>query len=275
VAVTAVLRDSDAWRRNLAVMAQFHRSSFRNQLLIGLQMPDATYVRDFKSWIDAGRCVRKGETSIRIFAPRPWQRETAVDEAGTLQIEQGVSFAAVPVFDVSQTDSIPGHPHSWQPPQRHAASGDESLAWTLWEAMLAHASALNFTVSTSDSDPLVRPASYGYYLHEAAAVWVRPDRARADMAATLAHELAHAVTHAACAEMPRDVREVVAESVAYAVCSRFGLDMTLRSVDYVAGWLDDPEAFRMGMVAIHDGAASLIDAIDAAMSDAGELELAA
>jgi hypothetical protein len=275
VAVTAVLRDSDAWHRNLAVMAQFHRSSFRNQLLIGLQMPDATYVRDFKSWIDAGRCVRKGETSIRIFAPRPWQRETAVDEAGTLQIEQGVSFAAVPVFDVSQTDPIPGHPHPWQPPQRHAASGDESLAWTIWEAMLAHASVLGIIVSTSDSDPLARPASYGYYLHEAAAVWVRPDRARADMAATLAHELAHAVTHAACAEMPRDVREVVAESVAYAVCSRFGLDMTLRSVDYVAGWLDDPEAFRMGMVAIHDGTASLIDAIDAAMSDAGELELAA
>src|SRR5215203_4285274 len=111
----AALRDSDAWRRNLAVMAQFHRYSFRNQLLIGLQMPDATYVRGFKSWIDAGRCVRKGETSIRIFAPRPWQREAAVDEAGTLQIEQGVSFAIVRVFDVSQMDPIPGHPPAWEP----------------------------------------------------------------------------------------------------------------------------------------------------------------
>ena len=95
------------------------------------------------------------------------------------------------------------------------------------------------------------------------------------MAATLAHELAHAVTHDAAAEMTRDVREVVAESVAYAVCSRFGLDLSLRSVDYVAGWLDDPEAFRVGMAAIHDGAASLIDAIEAAMTDASEPELAA
>jgi len=75
--------------------------------------------------------------------------------------------------------------------------------------------------------------------------------------------------------MPRDVREVVAESVAYAVCSRFGLDLSLRSVDYVAGWLNDPRAFRVGMAAIHDGAASLIDAIDAAMTDASEFELAA
>jgi hypothetical protein len=141
--------------------------------------------------------------------------------------------------------------------------------------MLAHAGALNLTVSTSDSDPLARRDSYGYYLHDAAAVWVRPDRARADMAATLAHELAHAVTHDACAGMPQNVCEAAAESVAYAVCSRFGIDMALRSVDYVAGWLDDPEAFRVGMAAIHDGATSLIDVIEAAMTDADALELAA
>ncbi len=194
---------------------------------------------------------------------------------GTLQVENGVSFAAVPVFDVSQTDPIPGHPHPWQPPARHAANGDESLARHIWEAMLAHAGTLNLTVSTSDSDPLARPASFGYYLYDAAAVWVRPDRARADLAATLAHELAHAVTHDAMTSQPRDVREVVAQSVAYAVCSRFGLGLSLRSVDYVAGWLDEPEAFRVGLAAIHDGAASLIDAIEAAMTDADELELAA
>ena len=66
---------------------------------------------------------------------------------------------------------------------------------------------------------------------------------------------------------------------AYAVCSRFGLDLLLRSVDDVAGWGHpqgyDPEAFRVGMAAIHDGAASLFDTIAAAMTDAGELELAA
>jgi hypothetical protein len=59
----------------------------------------------------------------------------------------------------------------------------------------------------------------------------------------------------------------------------FGLDLSLRSVDYVAGWGHpqghDPEAFRVGMAAIHDGAASLIDAIEAAMTEAGERVLAA
>ena len=49
----------------------------------------------------------------------------------------------------------------------------------------------------------------------------------------------------------------------------------IRSVEYVAGWLDDQEAFRTDMAAIHDGAASQIDAIESAMTDAREVQLAA
>jgi hypothetical protein len=51
----------------------------------------------------------------------------------------------------------------------------------------------------------------------------------------------------------------------------------IRSVEYVAGWLDDPEAFRVGMAAIRASASSLIDAIElaAAMTDTGELDLLA
>jgi hypothetical protein len=51
---------------------------------------------------------------------------------------------------------------------------------------------------------------------------------------------------------------VIAESVASAVCSRFGLHPSLRSVAYVAGWLNDPSAFQAGTAAIHDGAALLV-----------------
>ena len=55
-----------------------------------------------------------------------------------------------------------------------------------------------------------------------------------------------AVTHDATADLTRDVREVVAESVAYAVCSRFGLDLTLRSVDQCDGNPMPGVAFRAG-----------------------------
>jgi hypothetical protein len=68
-------------------------------------------------------------------------------------------------------------------------------------------------------------------------------------------------------------------SDAYPVCSRFGLDLSLRSIDDVAGWGHpqghDSEAFRVSMAASHDGAASLMDAIEGAMTDAGEHDLAA
>jgi hypothetical protein len=67
----------------------------------------------------------------------------------------------------------------------------------------------------------------------------------------------------------------VAESIAYAVCSLAGLEIELCSVDYVAGWLDDPDAFKAAMAAIHAGAASLIAAIEPTLYDFDRLPLAA
>jgi antirestriction protein ArdC len=271
-AAVAALHDSATWKRTLAVMARFPRYSANNQCLIAYQRPDATYVRGFRAWIDAGRAVRKGEKGIRILAPRPWSR-VEPDDAGAERAASGISFTVVSVFDVGQTDPIPGHPHPWQPPQRPAATGDAATARALWNAMTEHAAALGLTVSTRAAHA-GGPAVYGAFAPSLHRIWVRPDRALADMAATLAHELAHAVTPESCAGMTRDQREVVAESIAYAVGSRFGLDMTLRSAHYVATWLDDAETFKTTMHAIHAGAAALIDALDATL--AGEaLALAA
>jgi hypothetical protein len=64
---------------------------------------------------------------------------------------------------------------------------------------------LALTVSTRDDDPLAGRDAFGSYHHAARVIWVRPGRDRADMAATLAHELAHAVTFEAAAAMPRGI----------------------------------------------------------------------
>jgi hypothetical protein len=53
------------------------------------------------------------------------------------------------------------------------------------------------------------------------------------------------------------------------------IQLTLRSAHYAASWLEDPAAFRRGMAAIHDGAASLIDAIEEHLLAADEVDLAA
>ena len=68
----AALRDSEEFKRYLDVAARFHSYSFGNQILIGMQYPDASRVAGYKTWQGMGRQVRKGENGIRILAPRPW-----------------------------------------------------------------------------------------------------------------------------------------------------------------------------------------------------------
>jgi hypothetical protein len=63
-------------------------------------------------------------------------------EADAECIAAGISVGGVHVFDVSQTDPIPGHPHPWEPMVRYAATGDEMTAWAVWEGLMTHAARL-------------------------------------------------------------------------------------------------------------------------------------
>ena len=60
-----------------------------------------------------------------------------------------------------------------------------------------------------------------------------------------------------------------AGSVVYAVGSHAGFEMALRSAHDFASWLDEPETFTATMTVMHDGAATLMDALHAAMSGNG------
>jgi hypothetical protein len=64
-------RSSSGWRAYLAGRARFRSYSPRNVLLILQQHPSATRVAGFRAWLDLGRCVTKGSTAIRIWAPCP------------------------------------------------------------------------------------------------------------------------------------------------------------------------------------------------------------
>ena len=45
------LRTSAGWQRWLGVRRHFHRYSLRNQIVISMQMSDATHVAGFRAWI--------------------------------------------------------------------------------------------------------------------------------------------------------------------------------------------------------------------------------
>ena len=89
-------------------MSKFHRYSFNNNLLIQVQFPGATFVAGYRKWQDKfNRQVRKGEKGIRIVAPRV--KKITNEETGELE-KTILYFVVVVVFDISQTDQIPGKP---------------------------------------------------------------------------------------------------------------------------------------------------------------------
>ena len=66
---------------------------------------------------------------------------------------------------------------------------------------------------------------------------------------TLIHEIAHAKLHAVEditnikpeEQIDRHTKEVEAESIAYTVCQRYGIDTSDYTFGYVAGWSSDKE----------------------------------
>ena len=64
---------SEGWRRWVRVRASFHTYSAGNCMLLALQCHqrgiEPQHVAGFRAWLNLGRCVRKGETALRILAP--------------------------------------------------------------------------------------------------------------------------------------------------------------------------------------------------------------
>jgi hypothetical protein len=127
---TDALLTSEGWQRWLRTRSRFHRYSLRNTLLIAFQCPHATHVAGFRQWLELGRCVRKGEKAIRIFAPVRYRRpdEEQTDDKQTEP--QLVGFRLAAVFDVSQTGHTPesSRHHSIHPANRSAATATNTCS---------------------------------------------------------------------------------------------------------------------------------------------------
>lgn len=83
----------------------------------------------------------------------------------------------------------------------------------------------------------------GYYRLDTKQICLRPDMAAMQTLKTIIHEKAHSLLHNSDSEnkYTREEAEVQAESVAYCVCSAFGLDSSDYSFGYIAGWSNGRE----------------------------------
>ncbi len=85
--------------------------SGRNAMLVLMQCETATIVGGFRQWINAGRCVRKGEQGLWIWIPSQ-KGETEKSDAwlpgatGAGEAATETRFFMAPVFDVSQTAEL-------------------------------------------------------------------------------------------------------------------------------------------------------------------------
>jgi antirestriction protein ArdC len=234
------LLESDGWQRWLRTRSRFHRYSFRNTLLIAAQCPHASHVAGFRRWLELGRCVRKGERAIRIFAPVRYRRRDS-DGNDDEAVQELVGFKLAAVFDVSQTEPLPEvDPVPLDPPGQ-PVSGDSH--GHLLAPLEQHANTLGYTVSY---EPLTGRA--GYCSSKDHRIVVDADLPINGKVATLVHEVAHA--HGI--DYQRSTRpeaELIVESVAYIVCAGAGLDTASESVPYLAGWNEQQTLERIEALA--------------------------
>lgn len=78
--------------------------SVKNAMLLVMQCPSVTMVGGFRQWINAGRCVRKGEKGLMIWVPTSKKEGGESGEAAPKdEGEERTRFVMGTVFDVSQT----------------------------------------------------------------------------------------------------------------------------------------------------------------------------
>jgi antirestriction protein ArdC len=227
-----------------AAYSAFHNYSVGNQLLAiwqcqmrGIQPgPLGT----FKSWLNKGRAVRKGEKAIVLCQPRPFARTEHDDETGEDRTRVGVWFSYRPAwFVVSQTDG-------------EDALTPELPEWTSARA-LAELDIRQVPFALTDGN------TQGYAQLRQIAI----NPVAANPLKTTAHEVAHVLlghTGDAAAldtdDMPRSLKEVEAEAVALIVVESLGMPGADNARAYIQHWLGSgqtiPEASAQRIFSVAD-----------------------
>lgn len=239
---------SGRYEEYLKTMSKFHSYSARNCVLIMQQKPEATYVAGMKSWeANFGRRVNKGETAIRILAPVTYKKEIkniVTDQEGVPVLDQdgntvwqqaereAVGFKVAYVFDLSQT-------HGKELPELvHTLDGKLDNYEDVRRAVESAAPC------KVDYWALGANKANGFYRPKENQIVIKKGMTEAQTIKTLLHETAHSRLHNPGGpekEADRRTKEVQAESIAYVVSGRLGLDTSEYSFGYVAGWASDKE----------------------------------
>lgn len=272
------LFESERFKEYLRTMSKFYNYSFNNTLLIAMQKPEATYVAGYTSWQrNFDRQVMKGEKGIKILAPAPYKaqeerekidpltKKPMIDADGKAVTETvevlRPAFKVVSVFDVSQTDG-----------KELPDIVVDELKGTV-ENYEAFFDALKQESPVPISFEDIPGGAKGFFSPVESRIAIQEGMSEIQTVKTAIHEIAHAKLHAvkpdekAAPEDKKDrhTKEVEAESVAYTVCQRYGIETSDYSFGYIAGWSSGKETkeLKSSLDTIRKTAAEMIEGIDA------------
>ena len=230
----ACIDTNEEWLKYLKFQSRFYSYSFYNSILIWLQNPAATYVAGFSSWNQLNRLIKKGEHSIKIFAPIKYKMEKegedSVDTKGVFILK---GFRLVSVFDLSQTTGDDSKLPVVISGIRESNADHEELYQRLRNK-------IEIPITEVDS-----MAAKGSYNPETKEIQIKSSLSSIQKVKTLIHELAHHIHLTKYFnDETRDIGEVMAESTAYVVCQHLGIDSGEYSFGYIKTWAKEPEIIK-------------------------------
>lgn len=262
------LYSSEKYRAYLDTMAKFPHYSVNNQILIGMQRPDATRVASYSTWEKLGRHVIKGEHGMSIIAPNNGKKtveievkgpdgQVVLDPIGKPVVEKKEveyrGFHVAKVFDISQTEGKPL-------PELVTDLVDPVEGYDDYLDAIKSISPVPIRFGQIDS------GAKGYYSARKQEIVVQRGMSEEQTIKTAVHEVAHArLGHGGPGDTTdRQTKEIQAESVAYVTCKALGLDTGEYSFGYIAGWSEgrDIKELRATLQTIRDQADAMIYGIE-------------
>jgi DNA primase len=221
--IAGQIRSAGDWARYLRAAARLHGETWANVLLISSRVPAPTLVRGYEAWRAAGRQVNHDEKGIEIFSGMRQRREPGRRGGEEAPQDHGWRDArrVAYVWDLSQTTGQPVPlPSAFTAPTGEAPPG-------LWDCLCWLARREGFAVEREDGSP-----GDGTTFWAARRIRIPPGLSSGQAAQVLAHQLGHVLLHNTITYPPgattsgcHGIRKAEADSVAFIICTRYGVQV--------------------------------------------------
>lgn len=260
--IAAINTDKD-WLQFLGFQSRFYSYSIGNTMLIYRQNPDASFVKGYRAWNDLGRYVKKGSKGIAILAPcvrKAKEEENTTDrtdcKSDTAEKDKKTiaGFRIAYVYDIADTDGS----DEFLPVLVKGLVGNSDRERTIYEKLRDVISQEHLVLEVSGTVPK------GSYNIETGIISINTDCDYLQRIKTLLHEYAHAVdfTMNPAEDIKKNIRELVAESVAFVVMQYMGFDTSSYSIGYIKSWLKDAEELKNVAATVQKIACRIIDKME-------------